>query len=296
MKPLLHAGKVFAHPFFCFRRVHSGPCTLSSLAFIGKNSQMIGQPFPLTLAVRFQASDQFHRYLHNPHIVQPDGVDSLPRTKGGQQEWLNTEQWDGYSDSYLERYMQYAGTPEHPNPQISHRHDLLYRCLGLVYELYGTLADDLQQLHDDPFHPKFHLRIANIKREREKIAEALDHCYKNLHPTVKAVYDAYLVRRYYHLADWITHVERKRAHILEQLSPEFIQQAVEMRNLSQRLIKRLKLMGSSIDVNPTLGLLSNNELDQYTTEELAILQQKASYFRKMRRFGVNQLDSDVHTH
>ncbi|CCW66627.1 unnamed protein product [Phytomonas sp. Hart1] len=296
MKSLLRIGKFPSRTQLCIRRVRSRPPLPSSFAWTKDECPKGSHTTLLTLAVRFQSSDQFHRYLHNPHIVQPDGVDGLPRTKGEQQAWLNTEQWDGYSQSYLERHMQYAGTPEHPNPQISHRHDLLYRCLKLVYELYGTLAEDLQQLHDDPLHPQFHPRIARIKSEREKIAKALDHCYTSLHPTLKTVYDAYLVRRYYHLADWITHVERKRAHILERLSPEFIQQTAKMRSLSQQLIKRLKLMESSFNANPTLGLLSSNELDEYSADELAVLQQKASYFRKMRRFGANQLDSDIHTH
>eukprot|EP00796_Vickermania_ingenoplastis_P010669 gene10669-7413_t len=250
----------------------------------------------LAVAMRGQSSDQFHRYLHNPHVVQPDGLDSLPRTKGEQQQWLNTEQWDGYSDTYLKRHMQYGATAEHPNPQISYRNDDLYKCLGLVYELYGVLADELQQLHDNPLHPQFHPKISRIKKDREKIAEQLDVVYGSLHPTVKTVYDAYMVRRYYFLEDWIKHVEKKRESILEKLSPEFIQQMEKARDISEHFMQRLKYVEHALYNNPVLALLPNNELQEYSENEIVMLRQKAAYFRKMKRFGANQYDSDVNTH
>lgn len=247
-------------------------------------------------AHRRQSTDQFHRYLNNPHIVQPDGLDSLPRTKGDQQQWLNTEQWDGYSATYLKRHMQYPATQEHTNPQITPRHDDLYACLGLVYELYGSLADELQVLHDNPLHPRFHQRLARVRRDREKIAEVLDKCYADLHPTMKTVYDAFLVRRYYHLDDWATYVERKRADILERLSPEYIAQVEKMKGLSEDFIRHLKLMETVFQRSPTMGMLTPAQEEQYTEKELVILKQKVNYYRNMKQFGINQLDSDVHTH
>lgn len=250
----------------------------------------------LRVARRHQASDQFHRYLHNPHIVQPDGLDSLPRTKGDQQQWLNTEQWDGYSDTYLSRFMQYPGTVDHPNPVITPKNAALDKVLALCYELYGVLSDELQELHDNPLHPRFYERIERLKKERERIAKALDESYAALHPTVKTVYDAFLVRRYYHLADWITHVERKRERVLDALSPAYMAQMQRARGVSEHFIKRLKHMESIFERDPTLGLMSNSELEQYSAGELALLRQKATYFRKMKRFGANQLDADTHTH
>lgn len=245
---------------------------------------------------RHQASDQFHRYLHNPHIVQPDGLDNLPKTKMEQQQWLNAEQWDGYSDTYLTRFMQYPGTVDHPNPEITPKNKMLDKVLGLCYELYGSLADEVQELHDNPLHPQFHRRVARLRRDREKIARALDDNYAALHPTAKTVYDAFLVRRYYHLAAWITHVERKRERIFETLSPQFVDQAIRAQGLSEHYIKRLKLMATAFERDPSLALMTNEELEQYSVEELAMLKQKAYYFRKMKRFGANQLDSDIHTH
>lgn len=250
----------------------------------------------LVLARRTQASDQFHRYLHNPHIVQPDGLDNLPRTKGDQQQWLNTEQWDGYSETYLTRFMQYPGTVDHPNPQITPKLEMLNKVLGLCYELYGTLAEELQELHDNPLHPQFHVKIRRLKKDREQIAKVLDEHYGALHPTVKTVYDAFLVRRYYHLADWITHVEMKREHLFDTLSPQYMEQMKRQQGLSEHFIRRLKLMETAFERDPTLAMMSNTELEQYTSGELAMLKQKAAYFRKMKRFGANQLDSDVHTH
>lgn len=245
---------------------------------------------------RWQSSDQFHRYLHNTHVTQPDGVDGLVRTKADQQAWLNTEQWSGYSETYLQRPMQYLATNEHHNAAITPRQPILNACLALVYELYGTLADDLQELHDDPLHPRFHQRIARIKEDREKIAAALDGCYGGLHPTVKTIYDAYLVRRYYHLGDWITHVERKRAHLLERLSPELMAQVQSARGVSETFIERLRLLETAFNRDPVFGLLTGSELSQYTEEEMVVLRQKAAYFRHMRRFGANAQDSDIHTH
>lgn len=245
---------------------------------------------------RLQSTDQFHRYIHDPKIVQPDGLDGLPQTKAAQQYWLNTEQWVGYSDTYLKRWMQYPATQEHPNPQLTPRNALLYQCLQLVYDLYGTLADDLQKLHDDPLHPGFHLRIARLRKDRERIAAAIDACYADLHPTVKTVYDAFLVRRYYHLGDWIEYVVRKRERIIVELSPEYVQQVVTARKLSDAFIRRLRLMERAFYTTPELGLMSNDELEQYTAAELATLRQKALYFRKMRRLGVNQTVSDFNPH
>ncbi|CBH14313.1 hypothetical protein, conserved [Trypanosoma brucei gambiense DAL972] len=251
---------------------------------------------PLCVACRLQASDQFHRYLHNPHIVQPDGIDSLPRTKGDQQQWLNVEQWDGYSDTYLRQHMQYPPTNEHPNNHLNFSHNLLSECLRSCYEYYGKPADQLQRLHEDPLHPHFHQMIAGIKKDREKIAEELDRVYANLHPTVKTVYDAYLVRRYYQLGDWIERVEQKRHDLLCQLSPEYIRQAERARGVAAHFLSRLKQLQSAFTHNPTLGLLDDAMEGQYTHDELVMLRQKAAYFRNMRQLGANQQDADVHTH
>ncbi|KAK7198304.1 hypothetical protein NESM_000788000 [Novymonas esmeraldas] len=252
----------------------------------------------LHTTARHQASDQFHRFLHNPHVVQPDGVDGLPRVKGDQQQWLNTEQWAGYSDTYLRRHMQYPATMELNNPALNARHDLLYECLGLMHSLYSSLAADLHELHDDPLHPHFHRRIARIKRDREQIAAALDKNYAALHPTVKTVYDAFLVRRYYHLADWIVHVERKRDRLLHDLSPAMMAQMTTMRGLAAQFLQRLRVLEHALYEDPLMGLLEKDgtAVDHYTADELAILRQKATYFRKMRHFGSNQLDADIHTH
>lgn len=250
----------------------------------------------LKCITRFQSSDQFHRYLHNPHIVQPDGLDSLPRTKGDQQHWLNTEQWDGYSETYLKRHMQYGATAEHPNTHYNYRHDDLYTCLKLVYDLYGTLAEDLQGLHDNPLHPKFYSIIEQIKKDREAMSKELDRVYGTLHPTVKTVYDAYFVRRYYFLGDWIQYVEKKRDKIIEHLTPEYMEQAKNSTELASHFISRLKVLENALYNNPILALMSNSEMEEYSSNEVAILRQKAAYFRKMKRFGANQYDADINTH
>lgn len=250
----------------------------------------------ICISQRFQSSDQFHRYLHNPHVVQPDGLDSLPRTKGDQQQWLNTEQWDGYSATYLKRHMQYGGTAEHPNPHYNYRHDDLYKCLSTVYELYGAIADELEQLHYNPLHPQFHKKVVSAKKDRETIAKVLDDIYPSLHPTVKTLYDAYLVRRYYFLDDWIKYVVKKREDILEKLSPEYVEHLKKTCESAGRFMQRLKYIENVLYSNPILALLPTDQLEQYSEKELAVLRQKATYFRKMKRFGANQFDADTKTH
>lgn len=271
-----------------------GRCDFYS--FSCKRASLVETFSSMRVSRRCQSSDQFHRFLHNPHVVQPDGLDSLPRTKGDQQQWLNTEQWDGYSDTYLKRHMQYGGTAEHPNSHFNYRHDTLYKCLSMVHELYGVLADGLQQLHDNPLHAQFHVKIANIKKDRERIAKALDEVYPGLHPTVKTVYDAYLVRRYYFLEDWIKYVEKKREEILERLSPEYVEHVEKTQQSAERFIQRLRCIEDMLYNNPVLGLLPSDQLEQYSEKELVILQQKAAYFKKMKRFGANQFDADTKTH
>ncbi|KAG5511628.1 hypothetical protein JKF63_07224 [Porcisia hertigi] len=286
--PGRHFGAFIRHTFFGY-------------FFVASADPMSRRCGALCTPRRHQASDQFHRFLHNPHVVQPDGVDGLPRVKGDQQQWLNTEQWNGYSDTYLKRHMQYPATVELNNPAVNARHDLLYECLGLVYELYGSLAEDLQGLHDDPLHPQFHNRIARIRRDRERIAIELDKRYANLHPTVKTVYDAFLVRRYYHLNDWIEYVERKRERLINDLSPEYMEKIMQMRGIARQYLQHLRILERALYEDPLMGLLESsdqgtNALEQYTPSELAMLRQKAAYFRKMRRFGANQLDADTRTH
>ena len=239
---------------------------------------------------RMQSTDQHHRFLNRPHIVQPDNLDSLPRTKGDQQLWLNTEQWDGYSDTYLKQFMQYTPANEHPMPQVSYRNSTLNECLGVVFSIYGPLAEDLQVLHDDPLHPRFHERIKKIKKGREALAVHLDKVYAELHPTVKTLYDAFVVRRYYHLEDWIKHVEKKRETLFERLSPEHIAQVEKARGLSSAYIERLKALGQVMENAPLSGLLESH--DQYSELELAALKQKVSYFRKMRKFGSSADEAD----
>lgn len=206
--------------------------------------------------------------------------------------WLNTEQWDGYSDTYLKQFMQYTPANEHPMPQITYRNSTLNTCLGVVFSIYGPLAEELQVLHDDPLHPRFHERIQKIKKGREALAEHLDKVYQDLHPTVKTIYDAFVVRRYYHLEDWIKHVEKKRANIFERLSPEHIEHMEKARGLTASYVERLKALGKVMEQAPLSGLLEADLHGQYSELELQSLRQKVTYFRKMRKFGSASDEAD----
>lgn len=245
----------------------------------------------LQCCARHQASDQTHSYLSRPTIIQPDGLDGVHRTKAAQQMWLNTEQWYGYSDTYLQRFMQYPSGVEHPNPCINTRNPMLEKCLKEVFDLYGPCAELLHKLHADPLHPRFHEWVARVRAGREKIANVLDENYSGLHPTVKTVWDAHLVRRYYLLEDWAKHVEKKRATFFERMSPEHIEFMLKAKGLSDDHMMRLEKLKTVFEADPAAGLLPEGY--DYSEDEVAMIKQKAKYFRNMRRFGNNRSAADM---
>ena len=251
----------------------------------------------LILTRRAISSDQHHRFLNHVPVVQPDGLDDMPRTKALQQQWLNTEQWDGYSDTYLQRHMIYGSTVE-TIPQLTPKQPLLNPMLERVFTLYGPLADTLHDLQDDPLHVCFRLKMNQVRADVEKIAQELDKVYAALHPTVKTMYDAYLVRRYYHLKDWILHVEKKRAKLLERLSPELIEQIIESKKVSERHIDSLKRIAqifcsASGDADEAFLKLTPGHM--FSLEEIQVVKQKARYTRNMRRLGANWDFADRHS-
>jgi DNA-binding MarR family transcriptional regulator len=226
-------------------------------------------------------------------------VDDLVRTKIIQQQWLNTEQWDGYSDTYLTRHMLYGSTVEAPTSQLTPKQPILHPLLTRVFTLYGPLANVLHDLQDDPLHPAFHHKMdRDVKPHVEKIAEELDRVYPTLHPTVKTLYDAYLVRRYFHLQDWIKHVEKKRAELLSRLSPEYIEQALTGRQVAERhmeSLRRIAPLFSSSAGDADEGMLQLTPGSMFSVEEIQVLKQRARYTRNMRRLGANWDFADQHT-
>jgi hypothetical protein len=248
----------------------------------------------LSCSVRHQSTDQYHRFLHRPHVVQPDGVDGIAETKSAQQMWLNTEQWDGYSDTYLKRFMQYPSSVELPNPQVTPKNPLLDECLRYVFELYGPCAERLLKLHQDPLHPRFHEWLQSVRDGREKIAVVLDKHYAALHPTVKTVWDAHLVRKYYVLEDWANHVEKKRCNLFERLSPEHIEFMLKAKGASDEYIQRLEKLKMVFVADPAAGILPDG--CHYTEEEVMMVRQKAQYYRHMHKFGANKHAANMMPH
>jgi hypothetical protein len=243
---------------------------------------------------RRMASDQYHAYLRNVHIVQPDGLDDLASTKDAQQMWLNTEQWSGYSDSYLTRFMQYPATTEHYVAEFNVKNPALDKVLRYCYDLYGPCAELLESLHADPLHPRFHERIAKVRAGREKIGAVIDKEYANLHPTVKTVWDAFLVRRYFFLEDWAKHVEKKRQQFFERMSPDHIKCMLTAKGLSDDHIMRLEKMQQVFIADPAAAIMPEGY--QYTEEEAVMIRQKAKYYRNQKRVGMNFDSADNMPH
>jgi hypothetical protein len=250
------------------------------------------------VSARSTTGNLSHHFLNHVPIIQPDGLDDFTKTKIAQQQWLNTEQWDGYSDTYLARHMVYGSTVDAPTSQLTPKQPLLHPLLEKAFTLYGPLADILHDLQDDPLHPAFHTKINEVKSNVEKIAEELDRVYPALHPTVKTMYDAYLVRRYFHLRDWIKHVEKKREDILNRLSPDYIEEITKGRDVAQRHIDSLRRIAKifcSAAGDADEGFLQLAPGSMFTLEEIQVVKQRARYARNMRRLGANWSFADQHT-
>ncbi|CUG61715.1 transmembrane protein, putative [Bodo saltans] len=248
----------------------------------------------LCCSCRHMASDTYHSYLKNVRIEQSDGLDDLPTTKEAQQMWLNTEQWSGYSDHYLGRFMQYPATAEHYVPELNMRTPLLDKVLRYCYELYGPCAEILEKLHADPLHPRFHERLAKVRAGRDAIGAVIDKEYASLHPTVKTLWDAFLVRRYFFLEDWAKHVEKKRAQFFERMSPEHITFMLKAKGLSDENIMRLEKMQQVLLADPAASIIPEGY--HYSEDEVVMIRQKAQYYRNQKRFGMNFTSADTMPH
>jgi hypothetical protein len=237
-------------------------------------------------------SDQYHHFLDDPEVIQSDSVDTAARVKNDQQMWNNTEQWNGYSDTYLTRFAQYPSTFENANG-IEHQNPLLNRLLHIAYAVYGDAAEILEELENDPLHPDFHNQLNSARDRTLDLAKKIDDIYAPMHPTEKTMVDALLVRRWHTLQDWQVTVTKKRAAVLDALSPEFMAQQVKSKGVVAQHLARLKQMEDMINRDPVL--LMGQDVFGLNEEELVVARQKARFFHKSKMFGKSFSQSEVNS-
>lgn len=235
-------------------------------------------------SVRHQTGDLFHNYLNNPTIMQGDGMEHMYETRSRQQDWNNTQQFEGYSETYLKRPMTYminedaykANTNDHPIRAVD-------RCLGVCYEVYGPAADILESLYQDPLQATFNKRMEQVAVYKKKLEKAIDEVYSTVHPTEKLFIDNLLVRRFFFLDDFAAAAQKKRDDILNRLSPEQLSHVNAARGLAERSKTQLQMIRNVMEDNIDVALLEDMGFSEL---ELVAVKQKANYYRNMRRVGM----------
>ena len=248
------------------------------------NSMNNSSALLLRHSVRHQTADLFHNYLNNPTIVQGEGLEHMFQTRAAQQDWNNTEQFEGYSDTYLKRPMTYMINED---AYRSHSNDnpirSVDRCLQVCYEVYGPAADILESLYQDPLQTAFNKRMEQVAVYKEKLEKAIDEVYATVHPTEKLFIDNLLVRRFYFLDDFAGAAQKKRDAILERLSPEQLKHANAARGLADRSKTQLQMIRNVMEDNIDVALLEDMGFSEL---ELVAVKQKANYYRNMKRVGM----------
>lgn len=234
---------------------------------------------------RYQSSDQYHNFLKSNRVVQSEGTDPFHRVKQDQQMYNNTEQWEGYSQAYLKRWMQYTPTNQRQDV-LEHKNKDINEILALVWKHYGEAADVLEILEDDLLHPQFHAFMEKAKVGLKDLESSIDSIYADAHPTIKTVIDAWMVRRLYALTDWIALLEKRRAQLIQDLSPEYIELQSKLKAVAERHIWRLQKLGQALTDNPAMFLEGSDFTSRGLSEyEMASIKQRMTYFKKFERFS-----------
>ena len=274
-------------------------CSTRLVASLARGRTLGGLPAAVAPACSVSASgarrgiygdDMHFNYLHEPKVVQTNAVDSILRTKIDQYDWLQTQQWEGYSDTYLKRHMRYGPHSDTPNGELKFHHPIEDKVLTICYENYGRGADLLESVEADVLQPSFHYKVGRAKEFKQSLEMEIDALYPTVHPTFKLLIDAMLVRRFYQMEDWITLVERKRRQTLERLSPEFIKQQQAARGLGESYLRNLAKVEEIFATNPTHYIA---EASGFSEEEMEFVQQRVMHMRKTRTFGRATTSNDV---
>ena len=246
-------------------------------------------------SVRMIIQDSYYNYLDKMKVVQTNNVDSFMIVKNEQYDWQVTQQWAGYSDTYLARHLRYvpsneqgAGAPKFETPVMD-------KVLDLCYNIHGRAADILEDLEGDVLQKAFHEKLAHARTYAKEFEAEIDKFYAPLHPTFKTLADAWLVRRHFALQDWFKLVEKKRRQTLERLSPEFIEQQEKLKGIAASHMRNLRRVGEYFEQDHAFPLTEAYAESGLTEEEFEIVRQKATYHRRRKNFGKVMLHSDQYS-
>lgn len=221
---------------------------------------------------------------HNKKIAQSDGVDDIMRVKAEQQRWLDHEQYQGYSDTYLKPTAKFKPLYEIPGNRGSgfgSPLNAIDEICNIVYSIYGEAADVLEELEANPLHPQFKEMLETARNRRVALEKKIDEIYEGAHPTIKTMYDSMLVKRWQTLEDWIKLVEKKRENTLRKVSPEWIEEIEKQKGIAEQFKSRLKHLGTAMEDNPVAFL----EGSGFNEEEMALIERRKKFFTKQKTFG-----------
>uniref|UniRef100_A0A7S1W4K7 Uncharacterized protein n=1 Tax=Neobodo designis TaxID=312471 RepID=A0A7S1W4K7_NEODS len=265
-------------------------CSTRVVVAHARRSLLSASSAVLTTRRTIYGDDMHYNYMHDPKIVQTNGVDNFLRTKVEQYDWLQTQQWEGYSDTYLKRAVRYGPHSDTPNGNLKFHHPNEDKICRIAYETYGRSADLLLSLEEDVLQPAFHEKLSRAKEFKEALAKEIDEMYPTVHPTFKLMIDGMLVRRFYQLEDWIEMVQRKRKKTIEKLGPEFFEQQHKMRGIAESYMRNLERVESVFQSNPTHYL---GEVCGFNEEEMAFVEQRVMFLRRTKKMGLASSSADL---
>jgi len=244
--------------------------------------------------------DNHHQYSRYPkRIPQTDGTDHYIRARNDHQDWLNTEQWPGYSDTYTKRFAQYLPTICGATELGDYTQRQLDKICQLTYDLYGNAAEILERMEENVLHPDFHKHVAVAEDFQKQLESEIDKLYPDAHPTWKLMYDSWLVRKVYVLKDWATLCRRKRAETLAKIlehdpSGWIFEEIRRNQKIAQSYCEKLEHLGQLWKQDPQLMVQQCGAMIGVNDrEEMLIVAKRMKYRQSMKAWGLHKHDADV---
>ena len=220
---------------------------------------------------------------HNAH------KDEYVKTLIDEEHWNDHEQFSGYSESVLAKFHSTMVPPPSDKMPFPIHCDEREDAFRITYEHYGAAADLLEKVEGDILHPRFHDYLEQAEKHGKDLEKVLNERYPKLHPSYKVLWDTLPVSQFHQLEDWITSLQKRRAKILKELSPEYVEKLGKLKTTAEHHMSRLRRL--ELAVVEDQNYFINKE--QFNEEELMVIRQKVTYYRKMRAFGRQMDDNDL---